>query len=93
MLVQSKRMRSPLDANSTAREMVLQGFVCSHDHVSSPIERETYKFFPSVRVAVEKEKNGEMFSDYKLLILYITANDPETANDPQKGPQMILDRK
>ena len=22
-----------------------------------------------------------------------TANDPETANDPQNGPQMILDRK
>ena len=25
--------------------------------------------------------------------LYSTANDPETANDPQNGPQMILDRK
>ena len=22
-----------------------------------------------------------------------SANDPETANDPQNGPQMILDRK
>ena len=26
-------------------------------------------------------------------VLYSTANDPETANDPQNGPQMILDRK
>ena len=25
--------------------------------------------------------------------LYSTANDPETTNDPQNGPQMILDRK
>ena len=25
--------------------------------------------------------------------LYSTANDPPTANDPQNGPQMILDRK
>ena len=25
--------------------------------------------------------------------MYSTANDPETANDPQNGPQMILDRK
>ena len=25
--------------------------------------------------------------------LYSTANDPETANDPQNGTQMILDRK
>ena len=28
-----------------------------------------------------------------LRVLYSTANDPETANDPQNGPQMILDRK
>ena len=26
-------------------------------------------------------------------VLYSTANDPETANDPQNGPQIILDRK
>ena len=26
-------------------------------------------------------------------VLYSTANDPETANNPQNGPQMILDRK
>ena len=25
--------------------------------------------------------------------LYSTANDPETENDPQNGPQMIIDRK
>ena len=25
--------------------------------------------------------------------VYSTANDPEIANDPQNGPQMILDRK
>ena len=30
---------------------------------------------------------------FKPLPLYSTANDPETANDPQNGPQMILDRK
>ena len=27
------------------------------------------------------------------VVLYSTANDPETANDPKNGPQMILDRK
>ena len=26
-------------------------------------------------------------------VLYSTANDPETANDPQNGPPMVLDRK
>ena len=26
-------------------------------------------------------------------VLYSTANDPETTNDPQNGPQIILDRK
>ena len=34
------------------------------------------------------DKQSELMSD-----LYSTANDPETANDPQNGPQMILDRK
>ena len=26
-------------------------------------------------------------------VLYSIANDPETANDPQNGPQMILDHE
>ena len=30
---------------------------------------------------------------YERLGLYGTANDPETGNDPQNGPQMILNRK
>ena len=32
-------------------------------------------------------------SQYRILHLYSTANDPKTANDLQNGPQMILDRK
>ena len=30
---------------------------------------------------------------YSTVQAYSTANDPETANDTQNGPQMILDRK
>ena len=29
----------------------------------------------------------------QIKVHYSTANDTETANDPQNGPQMILDRK
>ena len=36
----------------------------------------------------------QLGTDYWVNVeLYSTANDPETANDPQNGPQMILDRK
>ena len=28
----------------------------------------------------------------RIRVVYSTANDPETANDPQNGPQLILDR-
>ena len=41
----------------------------------------------TIAVIAEKKK----FSDRSDL--YSTPNDPETANDPQIGPQMILDRK
>ena len=34
-----------------------------------------------------------VFSGLENEILYSTANDPETTNDPQNGLQMILDRK
>ena len=41
------------------------------------------------------KEHSHLFSFFRNLYntLYSTANDPETANDPQNGPQMILVRK
>ena len=49
----------------------------------------------SSAVEAELEKKAEDFTRYATEeeVLYSTANDPETANNPQNGPQMILDRK
>ena len=41
-----------------------------------------------------KPKNSFYYPHHlKSKVLYSTANDPLAANDPQNGPQMILDRK
>ena len=49
----------------------------------------------SSAVEAQLEKKAEDFTRYATEeeVLYSTANDPETANNPQNGPQMILDRK
>ena len=43
-----------------------------------------YQFEPRKVQQNDKQDSAE---------LYESANDPRTANDPQIGPQMILDRK
>ena len=64
----------------------------------------TWKVLPYFFTAVESQLGERQdwshlihggFCENHLIctVLYSTANDPETANDPQNGPQMILDRK
>ena len=52
-----------------------------------------FKLHWSFSVSFNLSNVGKIFWVWIWKGLYSTANDPETANDPQNGPQMILDRK
>ena len=79
-------MWSPLDANSTAREMVLQGFDWSHDHVSLPKAREMYRYFPSVTVPTKRSENNQiLLLDHKNT--FKLQNDARPSKKWNKKPE------